>query len=296
MQELRLVLIMVGVLAIAALLIHGLWTSRRDQPAKFGEKPLQKVPERDTEGFDDNGIGAVRVIKEKEERKEPALSFSQPLESDPLLDSVVPTTSDVEVSDELHFSAAADEPASAAVAAKQANGDVMTETIIDEMASVTTSEPSSQPVAAAVADVADVVEEAEPEVIVLSVHANDGEVFKGQRLVNVMEQYGLRFGDMHIFHRHIDDTASSKVIFSVANSVKPGVFHRDSDFDTPGISFFMTLPCYGNPEQNFNIMLQTAQQIADEMSGLVLDEQRNMITPQKLDGIREKIKGYLVAQ
>lgn len=97
MQELRLVLIIVGTLAIAALLLHGLWSSRKEKPAKFGEKPIGKLDEsnRDTDGFDRDGVGSVRVVGEPEitpptdaarlERKEPALHFGSKLEADPLL-------------------------------------------------------------------------------------------------------------------------------------------------------------------------------------------------------------------
>lgn len=49
--------------------------------------------------------------------------------------------------------------------------------------------------------------------------------------------------------------------------MQPGTLeHDDPDsFTTKGISFFMTLPCFGDAEQNFKLMLKTAQQIADDM-------------------------------
>ncbi|MGF1726683.1 cell division protein ZipA [Photobacterium nomapromontoriensis] len=98
MQELRLVLIIVGTLAIAALLLHGLWSNRKENPAKFGEKPIGKLDEssRDSAGFDRDGVGSVRVVSEpvstppndavRPERKEPALHFGSKLEADPLLE------------------------------------------------------------------------------------------------------------------------------------------------------------------------------------------------------------------
>ncbi|GAM62044.1 cell division protein ZipA [Vibrio ishigakensis] len=49
MQELRIVLIVVGVLAIAGLLIHGLWTNRREQSGKFSDKPLGKLETESTD-------------------------------------------------------------------------------------------------------------------------------------------------------------------------------------------------------------------------------------------------------
>ncbi len=101
MQELRLVLIIVGALAIAALLLHGLWSSRKEKPAKFGEKPLGKLDDAsnvDAEGFDQDGVGNVRVVNsdiqapEKASRREPELHFGgEKIEADPLME---PSSSD----------------------------------------------------------------------------------------------------------------------------------------------------------------------------------------------------------
>jgi cell division protein ZipA len=71
----------------------------------------------------------------------------------------------------------------------------------------------------------------------------------------------------------------------------PGTLKHDdpATFTTKGISFFMTLPCYGDAEQNFKLMLKTAQQIADDLGANVLDDRRNLITPDRLAAYRRQI-------
>ena len=81
----------------------------------------------------------------------------------------------------------------------------------------------------------------------------------------------------------------------VTNMVNPGSFPESAghDFSTPGISFYLLLPCHqGNAEQLFNSMLQAAQLIADELSADVLDHERHLITPHRLAEYREKAKLY----
>ncbi|MGL5813884.1 MAG: cell division protein ZipA [Aeromonas sp.] len=66
MQELRYILVALGGIAIAALLIHGLWSNRKNRQAPIKEKPLgrmeSKSRERDSDAFDSDGIGQVRVV------------------------------------------------------------------------------------------------------------------------------------------------------------------------------------------------------------------------------------------
>ncbi len=99
MQELRLVLIIVGALAITALLFHGLWTSRKEKPAKFGEKPVGKIDETalDVQGDVEESVSEARVISKPQEvvektkptkRKEPGFSFGERPQQDPLLGNV----------------------------------------------------------------------------------------------------------------------------------------------------------------------------------------------------------------
>ncbi|MFM5521094.1 cell division protein ZipA [Aeromonas jandaei] len=76
MQELRYILVALGGIAIAALLIHGLWSNKKNRQAPIKEKPLgrmeSKSRNRDDDAFDSDGIGQVRVVSSGR-RAEPKL-------------------------------------------------------------------------------------------------------------------------------------------------------------------------------------------------------------------------------
>ncbi|MCM0148456.1 cell division protein ZipA [Photobacterium galatheae] len=345
MQELRLVLIIVGVLAISALLLHGLWSSRKDKPAKFGEKPIGRLDEgkmKDNEGFDQDGIGSVRVIANGAEpegpakrpaRKEPELHFGDELAIDPLFDS--PSTP-VTAKTEEHSSEIVPGSQPEAAASVQASVPVQ-ETVIPEVEDqaepgvaqpqvqlepqlISTEQPITKPVAqiqqAEGGQIEDVqvepeqpmapemvtepevpAEEAktEPDFLVLNVHARGGELLTGVKLFQCLERHHLIYGENSVYHRHADLAGTGPALFTVANMVSPGYFPQDQleDFATPGVAFYLMLPCHGRADDNFNLMLQTVQRIADDMGADILDHERNLITPQRLKAYREKAKQYL---
>ncbi len=317
MQELRLVLIILGAVAIAALLLHGLWTSRKEKPAKFGEKPIGKLREKDETGFDQDGIGSVRVIKSvssdkpKTERKEPGLNFGDKPDVDPLFAGQSEDMSAKEKDDDVPLPTFTADDSDAdkdketdlpvhSIQTPQEEApvvDAVAEPVIEAPENVSFAEDkdASETV---VDDVPQVEEEApkEPEqqVLIMNVQAANNSEFDGEELINCLEQHGMIFGEMEIFHRHADLAGTGKVLFSAANMFNPGSFPLATihQFTTPGITLFMTLPCYGEAEQNFKLMLQTAQQVADQLGGLVTDDKRNMMTPQRLDGYRDKIKQF----
>lgn len=72
MQDFRLVLIVVGAIAITALLIHGLWTNHKNKPKALKDKPVPRVDKDDEDsGFDADGIGEVRVISNQSDDNDP---------------------------------------------------------------------------------------------------------------------------------------------------------------------------------------------------------------------------------
>lgn len=312
MQELRLVLILVGALAIAALLFHGLWTSRKETNSKFGKKvdidfdidEEQPTPERSFAKSKDD-------IAAPKERKEPAFAREEPaFSNDPLFDyeeQIIESNKPEPISEPF-----IDEPV---VQTSNKVIDEPTVTVkeeptisfsaIDDAVVAPKEEPQiiSQPEEVTVVVPEPIIEpiqepEPEPEVkedaIIINVHGMGSERFNGSRLFNSLEQNGLVFGDMAIYHRHSDLSGAGKVLFSVANMVSPGHFQvpEGEEFSTPGISFFLPLPCHGEAEHNFKLMLQTAQLVSSELGGNILDEKRDMLTPNKIDEYKQRVKVF----
>lgn len=136
---------------------------------------------------------------------------------------------------------------------------------------------------------------AEPEeVLIINVMAHKGEMFKGSDLLDIVLQCGMRYGSMDIFHRHSDTKGEGALLFSMANMVKPGTFDLDAidEFETPGVSLFMTLPINADSMQSFDLMADTARAIAEALNGELKDEQRSVMTRQTLDHCRERIRNF----
>ncbi len=136
---------------------------------------------------------------------------------------------------------------------------------------------------------------AEPEeVLIINVMAHKGEMFNGGDLLDVILKCGMRYGSMDIFHRHSDTKGEGALLFSMANMVKPGTFDLDAmdEFETPGVSLFMTLPINADSMQSFDLMADTARAIAETLGGELKDEQRSVMTRQTLEHCRERIRNF----
>ena len=85
-----------------------------------------------------------------------------------------------------------------------------------------------------------------------------------------------------------------QAVFSVANLVKPGHFdlRHVHDIETPGLTFFMTLPGPVSALDAWETMLPTAQRMAELLDAVVLDEERNALGRQRVAHIRDELRRF----
>ncbi|CAQ83499.1 MULTISPECIES: cell division protein ZipA [Photorhabdus] len=301
MQDLRLILIIVGAIAIIALLLHGLWTNRKERSSLFRDRPVKRhKPDRQNSFVDDSEDEvfdnqqkpyAHKQVKPYQEHKaEPVIERRQSI------DAVVPEESH----DPLLVGRRSEAATRKTVQEEQEPQLGLFESEeLDEFEQTPVAEEKSQEMAKKEGSNAEEGQNQLKEIVlVLHVAAHQGQVLNGESLLQSILQSGFQFGEMQIFHRHLNPSGSGPVLFSLANMVKPGSFNPEAmvDFTTPGVSMFMMVPSYGESNQNFKLMLQAAQRIASDVGGVVLDDERKMLTPQKIELYKARIRSTLDAQ
>jgi cell division protein ZipA len=336
MKDLQVVFSVLGAIAIVAVLVHGFWSIRKQQPKPIKERSKAKgynepAQRRDQQGFDADGIGAVRVLKPgsesvrlgKGETSVPVMTLQKKSANARSAMNTEPSMhSEQHRHEPDHGQAFSHEqgrhaghqdveqiikPEQRAVFTGQAAGISVGVKPSAEIYSQSQSEQtrysnaSSAPMSSAARADDKPVQEPEvvlgepQDVLVLHVVAKEGEQIQGAELLPCLLSLNFKFGDMDIFHRHLDNAGNGKVLFSMANMLKPGVFDPDNmeQFSTEGVVLFMTLPCYGDAVMNFSTMLSSAEQLADDLDAVVLDERRTPWTEHNKHDYLRRIKAIV---
>lgn len=136
------------------------------------------------------------------------------------------------------------------------------------------------------------------KMILLHVFAEEKRPFAGYELLQTLLSTGLRYGKMNIFHRHVHKTGRGPVLFSLASAVEPGTFDlpKMGNFKCPGLVLFMDLTQVAQPLEAFNLMIETAGTLVEELGGRVMDSQHNTLTKERVIKIRQDIRDFEQSQ
>jgi cell division protein ZipA len=131
-------------------------------------------------------------------------------------------------------------------------------------------------------------------IISLHVMARDSGLISGGELIVAAEKASLIYGAQGLFHRLVDGRPEAGPIFSMINRLQPGRFElsKIAELQTPGVSFFMTLPCALSGLDAWDRMLPAAQRLAGLLNADVYDEEMNLLGRQRIASIRDELRAY----
>ncbi|WP_417697463.1 cell division protein ZipA [Psychromonas sp.] len=291
MQHFQSILIVIGILAIAGVLIHGFLLNRKNKQALKAEQQAQldelEALAREEAG-EEEPIQVKTSATSKLNRDFDSVAFSSHgnhhgdesdayhfnvEQQDESISSVKPTPIEAE-SERVVLSTLDDLPI-------QEHIDMIDS--LDEPQTVNVETKKVEPVAD------------ETDLFIFNVAAKNGERLGGHELLQFFLTSGFRYGEMNIFHRHEHSDGTGEILFSIANMMAPGTFDVDcmEQFNSPGISFFFTAPNKNiSVNKSFDMMLRAVEQVAEEFDCEVLNEKREKFTAEQFIEYRTRLEKY----
>lgn len=262
MNDLRLIILIIGLCFIALIYFWETRKQRREQRRQtVSYTPESDVPELNMKTSSDGDTDYASVISDLNE----ALNKNRQQE-----DEAISRILNSDMSD------SRDSSVRAAEAAPPATRDLFP----DEMPPVEHNRATHHS-----GDTADIKEE---PIISLFVTAAAGGLFSAHEIFNAAGDCGLEFGDLDIFH-HFGEGAERMVrpLFSMADMYEPGSFDPENETSrtTRGLSLFMCLPTPVDDTRAFELMLETARDLADTLAGQVMGPDRKALNKEHIRSI-----------
>lgn len=111
---------------------------------------------------------------------------------------------------------------------------------------------------------------------------------KGRAIVSAMENAGLELAPTGVYQR----LENSRVLYSVANQTKPGIFNASEwdTFRTTGLALYMSVPTVPEPTEAFDRMMATAKATAAFLGASLVDQEQRPLTDKGIAAIRAQIR------
>lgn len=127
--------------------------------------------------------------------------------------------------------------------------------------------------------------------LVLTVMASRHQLFHGPKIQVVAEALRFRLNPAGLYELFPETEAADVPILGLAHLRKPGSFEPQTlqELHTPGLLLFMKLPGPLEEMKALDLLVITADQLAQRLGGLICDEQRNRMTNQALARLRDEV-------
>jgi cell division protein ZipA len=278
MVELRVILLVLGVLFIAGLAGFEWWRSR-------GSKPLSVSPVRDD--VPDSARAEIKALPEMNVVRDTRVSVADPL---PVIELASTSASGtrralgISISDDVAVDLAHDSGV-----AREAERRARNEPYIgqdDEVSAVRVFE--EQPVLGPQL-VLEWPREAERRIVTLRVMPKGEPRFPGRTLRQAFSAAGFWHGPLDIYHLPDEQ---GRVIVSAAALAQPGTFDP-SIMDSQrfsGLNLFAVLPGPKPAREAFDALVHAARLLAERLGGAVADPHGEELTPPRIARLRQSIE------
>jgi cell division protein ZipA len=270
MDEMRIVLIVIGLILLAAIY----WIGRRDERRAQEQKLARPQP------------------------KSPKVKLDDEYNNDGDYDGEMSLNNDSADYDHFYMSDIDNEIFFKASGKKQTASTAFDKTgysssasSSDEAVFVTAHQPSPKTI--------ELPAGIQPLLINLTVMAPQDMTFDPHYLKQTLDDSGLSHGDMHIYHyyrrpRSELEPNRGQRLFSIANIVEPGHFDPQDiqTYRTPGLALFLQLPGPIDGVLAFEKMHQMGEMLAKKLSGILCDDKYNKVTAQSITHIKDEISEY----
>ncbi len=122
--------------------------------------------------------------------------------------------------------------------------------------------------------------------------------FGGYDMLQAILGTGLQYGDQHIFHYYQGKNRAGKKLFSLASADEPGEFDlsKIGSFSCSGLILYQKIADYKNPVTIFDLMLDVAYQLAEDMGGEVRLAKDYPWTESLSESIRQQLQQQMLIQ
>lgn len=121
--------------------------------------------------------------------------------------------------------------------------------------------------------------------VILFIAAPTNEEFTGSEVLEALDNAGLVFGDMHVYHRLVLGPQGEQSLFYVANGIKPWTLVPEemAISSTPGLSLILNLPSAIPNNEAIRDFVHTAQQVNQLLGGILKNQNQQVVSDAELN-------------